>query len=182
MAAEGGYSDKSTDAGGETYKGISRKWNPNWAGWAIIDAIKKVRKIKWNEEINDYNLKLNVKTFYKRLWKDFGGDQINDQDIANIMYDMWVMTNDDAVKIAQRIANGAGFNVKVDGKLGPITASVINSIDDNTFFSRYFIAREQFHRTIAAGNAETGAPNLAGWLKRLYRFHSVFTKKKSLAY
>ncbi len=38
---EGIYSNDPDDAGGETYKGISRKANPNWDGWISIDAIKK---------------------------------------------------------------------------------------------------------------------------------------------
>lgn len=41
-AAEGGYCFDPDDAGGETYKGISRRANPNWNGWISIDAIKKL--------------------------------------------------------------------------------------------------------------------------------------------
>ena len=40
--AEGGYVNDPDDKGGETYKGISRKANPNWAGWISIDQIKKL--------------------------------------------------------------------------------------------------------------------------------------------
>ncbi|MFD3001428.1 glycoside hydrolase family 108 protein [Pontibacter toksunensis] len=181
MGNEGGYANKSTDAGGETYKGISRKWWPKWAGWAIIDAVKAVRPIKWNEEIQDYYLKINVKTFYKAYWRSFGGDKLVDQDIANIMFDMYVLTGDDGVKIAQRVCNAMGYNLKVDGVMGDLTAGAINSLNPEAFFSRYFTAREKFHRAVAAGNAETGMPNLEGWLRRLYKFHYVFTKKKSLA-
>ena len=41
ILAEGGYVNDSDDAGGETYLGISRKNNPNWSGWKLIDSIKK---------------------------------------------------------------------------------------------------------------------------------------------
>ena len=40
-AAEGGYVNDPDDKGGETYKGISRKANPDWDGWISIDQIKK---------------------------------------------------------------------------------------------------------------------------------------------
>ena len=41
ILAEGGYVNDHDDAGGETYLGISRKNNPNWSGWKLIDSIKK---------------------------------------------------------------------------------------------------------------------------------------------
>lgn len=34
---EGGYVNDPDDKGGETYKGIARKFNPDWKGWKIID-------------------------------------------------------------------------------------------------------------------------------------------------
>ncbi len=180
MRNEGGYSNVGTDSGGETYKGISRKWHPHWAGWAIIDAVKAMRPIKWNEEINDVNLKINVKNFYRQYWRRFKGDSIRNQNIANIMFDMFVMTDDDAVKIAQRIGNAMGYALKVDGDLGKLTAGFINSVEPYLFYSRFFEAREQFHRRVAASNAATGMPNLEGWLRRLSTF-SFYLKKKTIA-
>lgn len=38
---EGGYANIPGDKGGETYRGISRVKNPDWAGWKTIDKIKK---------------------------------------------------------------------------------------------------------------------------------------------
>ena len=38
---EGLYSYDPNDPGGETWCGVSRVNNPNWSGWAIIDAHKK---------------------------------------------------------------------------------------------------------------------------------------------
>ena len=35
--SEGGYANMEGDSGGETYKGISRKWFPKWEGLKIID-------------------------------------------------------------------------------------------------------------------------------------------------
>lgn len=37
---EGGYSNDPNDPGGETYCGISRRWYPNWIGWATVDLLK----------------------------------------------------------------------------------------------------------------------------------------------
>jgi lysozyme family protein len=37
MKAEGGYVNNPQDPGGETYKGIARKFNSKWDGWIAID-------------------------------------------------------------------------------------------------------------------------------------------------
>jgi hypothetical protein len=34
---EGGHSNDPDDAGGETYRGVSRKKNPQWPGWEFVD-------------------------------------------------------------------------------------------------------------------------------------------------
>ena len=41
LAHEGGYVKDPDDRGGETYKGIARRYNPGWSGWARIDKAKK---------------------------------------------------------------------------------------------------------------------------------------------
>ncbi len=45
-AIEGGYVFDPDDAGGETYKGISRRFNPSWGGWDKIDEVKKANPRK----------------------------------------------------------------------------------------------------------------------------------------
>ena len=37
---EGGYSNDPVDMGGETYKGIARRYSKTWAGWMLIDSLK----------------------------------------------------------------------------------------------------------------------------------------------
>jgi lysozyme family protein len=38
---EGGYANNKADNGGETFRGIARKFWGSWKGWSIIDGIKK---------------------------------------------------------------------------------------------------------------------------------------------
>lgn len=40
---EGGYANDPDDPGGETYRGLTRKNNPEWAGWAALDEIPDKR-------------------------------------------------------------------------------------------------------------------------------------------
>ena len=49
---EGGYVNDPDDAGGETYMGISRKFNPNAKFWKVIDEIKSINNNITNKEMN----------------------------------------------------------------------------------------------------------------------------------
>lgn len=41
MGNEGGYANNPADSGGETYKGIARKFHPAWPGWKMVDDLKR---------------------------------------------------------------------------------------------------------------------------------------------
>ena len=53
---EGGYVNDKDDAGGETYKGISRRYNPTWQGWTMIDSYKSDTTISADYFIAKYKL------------------------------------------------------------------------------------------------------------------------------
>ena len=115
ILVEGGYVNDSDDSGGETFLGISRKHNPNWKGWAIIDKEKKNgvstkvlnKRLKENLNLIDY-----AKQLYKSLyWDCLELDDIPNQDIAHQMFDTCVNCGKNtAITIAQHVcgmtANG----------------------------------------------------------------------------
>jgi len=77
LSIEGGYSYDKDDKGGETYKGISKGYHPNWNGWSIIDDYKKVTD-KWQVLLQgNVELQDDVKKFYKtEYWDKFRGDEL----------------------------------------------------------------------------------------------------------
>ncbi len=88
-ANEGGYVFDPDDVGGETYRGVSRRYHPSWHGWQIIDRIKQEHPDTLRSRL-DENLKLQeqVQQFYKDFyWDRFWGDSIPDQRIANELFD-----------------------------------------------------------------------------------------------
>ena len=46
MGSEGEYQNDPIDPGGETWCGISRRANPDWPGWSIVDRIKATENIE----------------------------------------------------------------------------------------------------------------------------------------
>lgn len=118
---EGGYSNVSTDTGGETYAGISRKFWPNWAGWKIVDAHKPLKR---NQKINDPQLEVLKKAFYKKeFWDKVEGDPIEDQPIADTLYDFAVNAN--FPPSIKNIQNALGIPAT-----GKITAGLIDAINN----------------------------------------------------
>lgn len=93
IASEGGYHNGiiggKVDIGGETYRGIARKFHPNWAGWKTIDSIKKKGAIAYNSnipEVNSSHYNYAKATF----WTPYKLDQLNNQWISNIIFEiMW---------------------------------------------------------------------------------------------
>ena len=105
-AVEGGYVFDPDDAGGETYKGISRKANPNWDGWISIDAIKKAHPTTFKGILkNTPELEKKVQDLYKdKYWNCFELDDVPNQLVAEQMFDTAVNQGQTAaIKFAQRV-------------------------------------------------------------------------------
>lgn len=106
---EGGYVNDPDDKGGETYRGISRKYNPTWEGWEIIDKYKTQHKVGSNEFKsklnNDIKLQKLVYTRYKiGYWDVFELDDVPSQRVAYQLFDTNVNCGTvTAIKLAQRV-------------------------------------------------------------------------------
>jgi hypothetical protein len=84
---EGVYDNDPDDPGGETFRGISRRHNPTWSGWATIDALKRLPGFPESAQ-KDPNLTRLVQDFYRRnYWEPLELDFVPDQDLANELYD-----------------------------------------------------------------------------------------------
>lgn len=107
ILAEGGYVDDPDDAGGETYLGISRKNNPKWVGWEVIDDIKKKYGTKGitSRLKKDIALTNSAKLLYKQnYWDVLELDDIPSQGIAHQLFDTCVNCGKTtAIRIAQQV-------------------------------------------------------------------------------
>jgi lysozyme family protein len=86
---EGGYRNVSWDAGGETYKGIARKFWPAWAGWKIVDEWKKTHTMKTGDYIPNPELDTLVHEFFKtNFWAKNNLNYLKNQSLATLGLDM----------------------------------------------------------------------------------------------
>ena len=128
---EGGYGDIPDDKGGETYRGISRRWYPDWPGWLIIDDLKSSHsEATFKAALSRSEaLALSVPEFYEQeYWQPLHCEEIESQAVANELYDTAVnMSKKWATRFMQRALNSLNKNqafypdIKVDGKIGATT-------------------------------------------------------------
>lgn len=89
---EGGYVNDPDDRGGETYKGISRKYHKDDAMWDKIDSYKKQygagTKAFKNAIDKDEEITNNVRNIYKKeYWDKLGLDDVKRQNVAEELFD-----------------------------------------------------------------------------------------------
>jgi len=134
MEHEGKYSDDPADLGGETYRGISRRFNPSWEGWKIVDRIKG-ESLDLTEEIQG-KLDFLTREFYRiNYWDKFLGVEISFQPVAEELFDTAVnMGIGRAVKFLQTALNCLNRNetlyddLQEDGIFGFKTLDALDTL------------------------------------------------------
>lgn len=110
------------DSGQETWSGISRKFNPNWVAWKLIDKIpnKKNGQAITSPELEEAKLNLYRINYWDTIW----GDKIKKQAVANDMYDTAVnMGVSTSIKLSER-----QFKIKETGKMSNELLTKLNSV------------------------------------------------------
>lgn len=162
MGNEGGYSNNSADTGGETWYGISRRWNPGWPGWAMIDERKRLygpvkpgyeAAFTYRVNTGEGHAKLEdlVLKFYKeKYWDPFKGDKFQSQRIANWMFDAVVLCGPvlpgQWLQTALNCLDAADKDLLLDGAVGPATISALQSAYSKGY-EKYILCAIRAQRT-----------------------------------
>lgn len=132
--AEGGYSNNPADRGGETWRGIARKFHPNWPGWQRIDELRRSTCFPAILDKDPILHTMELQFYKTTFWDVMLLDNVNDQEIANELYDTAINMGQGVAGIfLQRVLNVCNQNgkyypdLKVDGQVGVITVKALNS-------------------------------------------------------
>lgn len=110
------------DSGGETWSGISRKANPSWSGWKILDQIKNKKN---GQKISTPELEERKQSLYRtNYWNPIWGDEIKNQKVANDLYDTGVNCGVSmSIKLSER-----QFKMKETGRMSDELLSKLNLV------------------------------------------------------
>ena len=177
MRNEGGYVHDPDDIGGETYKGIARRYHPGWRGWKKVDAAKDKRGFPKILE-KDSSLQRLVKSFYKKYyWDVVGGDTISDQALAEELFDTAVnFGTRRTVRLLQRAVNLLNRNqrnyadITVDGIFGDKTLATVKKAIRLDRSSKYIVkiinSLQAGHYIARMQEKPTQEKFARGWLNR----------------
>lgn len=116
---EGGFVNDKNDLGGATNKGVTLATFRSVYGQSMsVNDLKNITERQW-EHI--------FKTCYWDKWK---GDEIKDQNVANILVDWTWCSGAYGIKIPQRV-----LGVTIDGIVGAKTIAAVNARDGKVLFN-----------------------------------------------
>ena len=173
LAHEGGYSVVKADRGGETYRGVSRRFHPSWAGWIVVDQLKHEPGFPRNLQ-NHPGLQNQVGLFYhQQFWQPLLGEQLVHQAVADELFDTAVnMGIATAVSFAQTALNLLNRNQSsypdgmVDGKMGPKTLKLLNDCSEPEILVRTLNALQAARYIRICEKDPSQEVFFRGWLKR----------------
>ncbi len=194
MAAEGSFSYREADTGGMTYKGISRKWNPKWVGWVIIDrALEKYPELKIPYKkppasIHKLNFELNTNEeleyliydfYYENYYTKCGAWNIGGK-LAIVLFDMAVISGTRrASKTLQKTLNlHFKTSLVVDAIIGSGTIKVLNEVIQDKGLEAVLdkLIYEMKDNLVEASKINENIVFLAGWMNRISHLSNYLRK------
>jgi hypothetical protein len=172
MGNEGGFNHGVGE--NPTFFGIDEGMNPNWAGWPLVHSIIAANPGRTDAQLNVIfrmhgDLMALKDNFYKRsYWNNLLLDQINDQQVANNLFDCSVNPCiDPAAKVLQKACNVVKPEcVVVDGEVGKMTIAVANALAPELLITAINgIRSANYHHEVVLRPAK--GVWLPDWLKRL---------------
>jgi lysozyme family protein len=175
LSHEGLYANHPNDKGGETFKGIARKFHPKWKGWVIIDEYKTKPNFPQNLfKVSEAMDELTRRFYYEEFWLKMKLDKIGYQPILNELFDTGVnMGPGTAISDLQRSLNILNRNqkdypdLKVDGQIGSVTIGCVNN---HHYKKRIFNALNSYQAKRYIEICEKDKSQevfFAGWLGRI---------------
>lgn len=177
LGHEGGYVNDKDDAGGETYMGVSRVYNPTWTGWDLIDDLK--RKPGFPRILDDNDAIQNaVQEFYElRYWDENRLDDVESQAVAEEMFDTSVnLGTARAARFLQEALNYLNRNeamykdLVVDGKIGSMSLRALQTIldkGDEVILLKILNVLQGMHYLNYMKKSPTQEKYARGWFRRV---------------
>ena len=163
LKLEGGWrlTQIPEDRGAMTWAGISRRANPEWDGWGVIDE-------QLNSGVDSSNIaatlqlqKMTKEVYKSRYFNKMRLEEIQSDDIAETLFSCAVLSGTYTAAMLAQTAVGAN----TDGIVGPRTVASINATDNELFDLRFALLRIVRYMEICRQD-RSQRKFLAGWINR----------------
>jgi len=158
---EGGYQKMPEDRG--NYNSRRELVGTNWGINAQVYE-NYLRRPPTERDMRDMPRHIAIGIYKQIYWDRIRGDEIRDQQVANILFDGHVNHGSWGVKMMQGI-----LGVPRDGIVGPVTLSYINRANPFQLFQDYKAKRKWAYNDLVRRNP-TDRRFLRGWLARIDSF------------
>lgn len=159
---EGGYANTAGDRGGETYRGISRVHNPNWQGWATVDARKPLR---FNAILPE--LETKVKQYYWDVYfAPSAFAQLSSKKVALALFDFKVHGGYSPAKLKAAVSAQTGRALSTGNTLSTADTAALNKMSESKLVATIQRLRADHLKAIVAKNPSQ-AKFTAGWDSRM---------------
>lgn len=181
---EGGYvfSDHRFDRGGQTFAGISRRWNERWPGWSILDLEKSLGGVTddWSRDHEGLR-RMTLEHYYDHYWSPLCLDDVENDLIKMSVFSMGILSGvATTAKIVQKILSGIndinvpGLHlepVAVDGIAGAQTMDALGRVGRHEVGSVVFshiLTLAQISRFVDIVRKDRSQDRfLVGWINRV---------------
>lgn len=160
--SEGGYQKHPNDRGNTN--SLGQLVGTNWGINAQVYE-KWINKPPSELDMRNMLRSTALKIYKSKYWDRIKGDLINNQFVADILFDGHVNHGYTGIKMMQSV-----LGVPEDGIIGRITLDAINNANAQEIYTQYKNKRIKFYRYLAK-NREGQNVFLKGWLKRINKFN-----------
>ena len=144
---EGGYANDPSDPGGETKYGISKRSYPKL-------------------DIKNLTVQQAARIYERDFWEKIQGDKIQNQTLANKLFDLAVnMGAIRAIRILQEACGLCGLPLTENGLMGASTLTVINMCNSGALLAEFKALAAEYYHNLAHEHPALQR-FLGGWLKR----------------
>ena len=153
---EGGFTDNPNDRGGRTNMGVTQGFLDTYKERAGV-SVDDVRHLKEEDAIE----------LYRTEWNIYGFGKLDNSNVMKLVYDFAVNSGPlVAIKYLQRILNGKGKKLAVDGYIGENTNRAANSVDEKWLVREIQKSRAE-HCDRIVGQDPKQREFIKGWFNRI---------------
>lgn len=163
---EGGYANNPADAGGETFRGISRRFHPEWEGWPTLDAMKTDSSFPSNATGSGPLYDMTTRFYETQFWDAVHGDELP-VPLAMAVFDCAVHSGPGtAIRLLQ-----SSLQIDADGVMGPVTVKAAHDSGQGGVVD-YLTARAVYLDDIICNKPDQRVWT-KNWCKRLFKLAAV---------